>query len=100
METWKTIEISFGIFYGTFSLQGMDPMVRQVWQHMEFEPEWESAFNLHLKLSTIVPLVVEWAASDLVVLIKSYRFATKMDCIFIVNISNINLLTFLIDNSL
>ncbi|KAB7502596.1 E3 ubiquitin-protein ligase UBR2 [Armadillidium nasatum] len=82
-EIWTT-ELRKGFLHGFDKLlnllsmmQGMDPMVRQVWQHMEFEPEWESAFNLHLKLSTIVPLVVEWAASDLVVLIKSYRMLLK-----------------------
>lgn len=60
----------------------MDPMVRQVWQHMETEPEWESTFNLHLKLSTIIPLVLDWAASDKLVLIKAYRYESCIHCIF------------------
>lgn len=54
-------------------LQGMDPMVRQVGTHMEYEPEWESAFNLHIKLAAVIPLVIEWAASDRIVLIKAFR---------------------------
>ena len=53
-------------------------MVRQIWQHTEFEPEWEGAFNLHIKLSSILPLVIEWAASDQQVLIKSYRFVLHL----------------------
>lgn len=56
-----------------FFFQGMDPMVRQVGTHMEYEPEWESAFNLHIKLASVIPLVVEWAASDRIVLLKAYR---------------------------
>ncbi|KAK4308495.1 hypothetical protein Pmani_019811 [Petrolisthes manimaculis] len=58
-------------------MQGMDPMVRQVGTHMEYEPEWESAFNLHIKLAAVIPLVIEWAASDRIVLIKTYRMLMK-----------------------
>ncbi|XP_071525838.1 LOW QUALITY PROTEIN: E3 ubiquitin-protein ligase UBR2 [Panulirus ornatus] len=58
-------------------MQGMDPMVRQVGTHMEYEPEWESAFNLHIKLAAVIPLVIEWAASDRIVLIKAYRLLMK-----------------------
>ncbi|KAG7160528.1 E3 ubiquitin-protein ligase UBR2-like 2, partial [Homarus americanus] len=58
-------------------MQGMDPMVRQVGTHMEYEPEWESAFNLHIKLAAVIPLVIEWAASDRIVLIKAYRALMK-----------------------
>ncbi|MPC24348.1 E3 ubiquitin-protein ligase UBR2 [Portunus trituberculatus] len=54
-------------------MQSMDPMVRQVGTHMEYEPEWESAFNLHIKLASVIPLVTEWAASDRIVLLKAYR---------------------------
>ncbi|XP_050727381.1 E3 ubiquitin-protein ligase UBR2-like isoform X3 [Eriocheir sinensis] len=58
-------------------MQGMDPMVRQVGTHMEYEPEWESAFNLHIKLASVIPLVVDWAASDRIVLLKAYRMLMK-----------------------
>ncbi|CAL4120871.1 unnamed protein product [Meganyctiphanes norvegica] len=82
-ETW-TLELRKGFLFGyqlilrllTF-MQGMDPMVRQVGQHMEYEPEWESAFNLHIKLAAVIPLVIEWAASDRIVLIKAYRMLMK-----------------------
>ncbi|XP_077283397.1 ubr1 ubiquitin ligase isoform X2 [Arctopsyche grandis] len=54
-------------------MQGMDAVVRQLGQHMEFEPEWESAFNLHIKLATVISLALEWCGSDKVVLVKAYR---------------------------
>lgn len=55
----------------------MDPSTRQLGHHMEYEPEWESAFNLHLKLSHVVSLAIEWCGSDRVVLIKAYRATLK-----------------------
>ncbi|KAL6265276.1 hypothetical protein P5V15_002056 [Pogonomyrmex californicus] len=54
------------------SMQFMDAVQRQVGQHMEYEPEWESAFNLHIKLSPVITLALEWCSSDRVVLIKSF----------------------------
>ncbi|XP_072755009.1 E3 ubiquitin-protein ligase UBR2 [Anoplolepis gracilipes] len=54
------------------SMQCMDAVLRQVGQHMEYEPEWESAFNLHIKLSPVITLAMEWCGSDRVVLIKSF----------------------------
>lgn len=54
-------------------MQGMDAASRQVGQHMEYEPEWESAFNLHIKLAYCISLALEWCGTDEVVLIKAYR---------------------------
>uniref|UniRef100_A0A182FB21 E3 ubiquitin-protein ligase n=1 Tax=Anopheles albimanus TaxID=7167 RepID=A0A182FB21_ANOAL len=54
-------------------MQGMDSATRQIGQHMEYEPEWETAFTLHLKLSHMITLVLEWCASDRIVLVKVYR---------------------------
>ena len=51
----------------------MDPVVRQVWQHMEFEPEWEAAYNLQIKIQAILPMMIEWASSDKQVFVKAYR---------------------------
>lgn len=51
----------------------MDAVHRQTGQHMEYEPEWESAFNLHIKLAHIISLVIDWCSTDRVVLIKVYR---------------------------
>ncbi|XP_046403527.1 E3 ubiquitin-protein ligase UBR2 isoform X2 [Ischnura elegans] len=58
-------------------LQGMDAVTRQTGQHMEYEPDWESAFNLHLKLAHVVALVIDWCSTDRVVLIKAYRATLK-----------------------
>lgn len=58
-------------------MQGMDAVSRQVGQHMEYEPEWESAFNLHIKLAYCISLALEWCGTDRVVLIKAYRATLK-----------------------
>lgn len=54
-------------------MQGMDSVTRQVGQHMEYEPEWESAFTLHIKLSALITAIIEWCSTDKVILIKVYR---------------------------
>lgn len=46
------------------SLQGMDPVVRQVGQHIEMEPEWEAAFTLQMKLTNIITMIQEWCSTD------------------------------------
>lgn len=58
-------------------MQGMDSVTRQVGQHMEFEPEWESGFNLHIKLASCISYIIEWCATDKVVLVKAYRCILK-----------------------
>ncbi|XP_036402370.1 E3 ubiquitin-protein ligase UBR2 [Megalops cyprinoides] len=54
-------------------MQGMDPVVRQVGQHIEMEPEWEAAFTLQMKLTHIISMMQEWCATDEKVLIEAYR---------------------------
>ncbi|KAK6637539.1 hypothetical protein RUM44_007961 [Polyplax serrata] len=54
-------------------MQGMDSVTRQIIQHMEFEPVWEAAFQLHIKLSLVISLIIKWCGSDRVVLIKAFR---------------------------
>lgn len=44
--------------------QGMDSVTRQTAQHLEFEPEWEGAFNLQLKLEDSLVLFSDWCSSD------------------------------------
>lgn len=44
--------------------QGMDAVNRQTGQHIEFEPEWEGAFNLQLKLADNIAIVLDWCATD------------------------------------
>lgn len=54
------------------SMQCMDAVLRQVGQHMEYEPEWESAITLHFKLSPVITMALEWCGSDKVVLVKTF----------------------------
>uniref|UniRef100_A0A4W6E2Y1 E3 ubiquitin-protein ligase n=1 Tax=Lates calcarifer TaxID=8187 RepID=A0A4W6E2Y1_LATCA len=54
-------------------MQGMDPVVRQVGQHIEMEPEWEAAFTLQMKLTHIISMIQEWCSADECVLIEAYR---------------------------
>ncbi|XP_029925864.1 E3 ubiquitin-protein ligase UBR2 isoform X3 [Myripristis murdjan] len=54
-------------------MQGMDPVVRQVGQHIEMEPEWEAAFTLQMKLTHIISMIQEWCATDECVLIEAYK---------------------------
>lgn len=78
-EAW-TQELRLGFLHGIQivirllkSMQGMDAVIRQVGQHMEFEPEWESAFTLHIKLSHLITSIIEWCSTDKVILVKVYR---------------------------
>lgn len=82
-EVW-TDDLRKGILQGVTLLltllnmmQGMDAVTRQVGQHMEYEPEWESAFNLHIQLQLVITLMLKWCGSDRVVLIKAYRATLK-----------------------
>nr|XP_049697371.1 E3 ubiquitin-protein ligase UBR1 isoform X3 [Helicoverpa armigera] len=58
-------------------MQGMDSVVRQVGQHMEYEPEWESAFNLHVKLAHSITLSLEWCAAEKALATAVYRMALR-----------------------
>lgn len=78
-EVW-TQELRLGFLHGIQivirllkSMQGMDAVTRQVGQHMEYEPEWESAFTLHIKLSHLITSIIEWCSTDKVILVKVYR---------------------------
>ena len=42
----------------------MDGVTRQTSQHVEYEPEWEGAFNLQIKLSDVITIVQDWCATD------------------------------------
>ncbi|XP_050524886.1 E3 ubiquitin-protein ligase UBR2 [Daktulosphaira vitifoliae] len=58
-------------------MQNMDTVTRQVGQHMEYEPEWETAFNLHIKLRPLITKILLWCGSDCLVLKKVYRMTLK-----------------------
>lgn len=96
-DVW-TQELRTGFLHGVQILirllkcmQGMDAVTRQVGQHMEYEPEWETAFTLHLKLSHLITLVLEWCSTDKVVLVKVYRMllAALTEIKFIVSESKV-----------
>lgn len=42
----------------------MDPITRQVGQHIEMEPEWEAAFTLQMKLTLVISMMQDWCALD------------------------------------
>ena len=42
----------------------MDAVTRQTGQHIEFEPEWEGAFNLQLKLADNLAIIQDWCGTD------------------------------------
>lgn len=46
------------------AMEGMDAVSRQTSHHVEFEPEWEGAFNLHLKLADNIAIIIDWCCSD------------------------------------
>uniref|UniRef100_A0A182N0G2 E3 ubiquitin-protein ligase n=1 Tax=Anopheles dirus TaxID=7168 RepID=A0A182N0G2_9DIPT len=82
-EVW-TQDLRTGFLHGVQQLlkllrymQGMDAVTRQVGQHLEYEQEWETAFTLHLKLSHLITLVLEWCATDKAVLVKVYRMVLR-----------------------
>ncbi|XP_066451684.1 E3 ubiquitin-protein ligase UBR2 isoform X3 [Eleutherodactylus coqui] len=54
-------------------MQGMDPITRQVGQHIEMEPEWEAAFTLQMKLTHIISMMQDWCSADEHVLIEAYK---------------------------
>ncbi len=42
----------------------MDKVTRQVGQHVEFDPEWETAFNLVIKIQSILLSILDWCSQD------------------------------------
>lgn len=82
-DVW-TERLRKGFLYGIASLltlltwmQGMDSVVRQVGQHVEFEAEWETGINIQLKLAPVVALALEWCSRDREVAIKALRKALR-----------------------
>lgn len=63
-------------------MQEMEPVKRQIGQHVEYEQEYETGFALHKSMAQIYPFVVDWCATDRVVLIKAYRMvlAKLIEC--------------------
>ncbi|EPB72222.1 ATP-dependent Clp protease adaptor protein ClpS [Ancylostoma ceylanicum] len=45
-------------------MQGMDEVKRQSVEHQVWELEWETAFNIQLRIQDILGYVIAWAAAD------------------------------------
>ncbi|CAF1066177.1 unnamed protein product, partial [Didymodactylos carnosus] len=53
-------------------MHGMDKVVRQVGQHIEFEPEWETGFNIFIKIQLIIQSILDWCSNDAELLKQAY----------------------------
>ena len=58
-------------------LQGMDSVRRFTAQHIEFEAEWETAFNIQLKLHDCITLMIKWCSSSESVLVRAYSMVLE-----------------------
>ena len=52
----------------------MDEVKRQVGEHQIWESEWETAFNIQLRIQSIIALVQAWAATD----VNLYLFCVSL----------------------
>lgn len=59
------------------AMQGMEAITRQTGNHMDYEPEWECAFNVHIKLANAITLILAWCGSDQQVLVKIYQMVLR-----------------------
>lgn len=55
------------------SMQGMDSVRRQLGQHLEYEPDWESGMTLQSRLITLINLLVTYCSLDKEVLISCLK---------------------------
>lgn len=42
----------------------MDEVKRQTGMHLEYEPEWEGAFNLQMRVDDVISSFTEWCSTD------------------------------------
>ncbi len=54
-------------------MHGMDSIKRYTQQHIEYEPEWETSFNLSIKLQRSILSLIDWCSSDRIVYIECYK---------------------------
>ncbi|OWA51878.1 E3 ubiquitin-protein ligase UBR2 [Hypsibius exemplaris] len=45
-------------------MEGMDHHTRRTQSHVEYESDWEPAFNMQLRIGSIIDLLQQWCASD------------------------------------
>lgn len=51
----------------------MDSLKRLTQQHIEYEPEWETSFNLLIKLQKSISSLIDWCSSDTQVFVECFR---------------------------
>ncbi|XP_021345433.1 E3 ubiquitin-protein ligase UBR2-like isoform X2 [Mizuhopecten yessoensis] len=59
-------------------MQSMDAVIRQTGTHLEYEPEWEGAFNLQLKQDDIIAEFINWCGQDKETLIGAYKITMEI----------------------
>ncbi|UXI15210.1 hypothetical protein NH340_JMT01153 [Sarcoptes scabiei] len=45
-------------------MQNMDSLVRQISQHIEYEPGWDLGMNFEIRICAIIKLLIEWTVTD------------------------------------
>jgi hypothetical protein len=55
-------------------MHGMDSLTRQTHTHVEHEPEWETSFNLQIKMARSISSLIEWCTSDRGVYIECLKY--------------------------
>jgi hypothetical protein len=45
-------------------MEGMDSHTRRTQSHVEYETDWEPAFNMQLRMGSIIDLLQQWCAAD------------------------------------
>lgn len=61
-------------------LQGMDEVKRQSGEHQTWELEWETAFNIHLRLQSTITMVIAWITSHKDVHARLFRYVLQQLC--------------------
>lgn len=63
-------------------MHGMDRLKRYVTEHVEYEPEWETGFNLLIKLQRPISSIIDWTSNDSKVLYSAYNHLLEQisDC--------------------
>jgi hypothetical protein len=63
----------------------MDKVTRQAEQHVEFDPEWETAFNLVIKIQSIISSILDWCSHDVRInesIELYFGLCTRRNCYF------------------
>jgi BMFP domain-containing protein YqiC len=66
----KAVKIFLGLLN---TMQGMDSVKRQVGQHIEYEPEWETGMTLQSRLVSLITRLVKYCSYDEIVLTETLR---------------------------